>query len=98
MFSRSDKIKGMNAKKTLKPLPVPLPMEYAEKLKIDPSFISHINAGRSHLGLKRAFQLLKMAAKDPRLKGLCILHLRPDFEEYLPYICTPFIISQYGAK
>ena len=98
MFSRSDKIKGMNAKKTLKPLPVPLPMEYAEKLKIDPSFISHINAGRSHLGLKRAFQLLKMAAKDPRLTGLCILHLRPDFEEYLPYICTPFIISQYGAK
>ena len=68
------------------PLPIPIPSDYAVKLGFDQSYVSHVNAGRKHFGILTTFRFLKLAYKDPRVTGLNILHLRPDFENFLPYI------------
>ena len=80
------------------PLPIPIPSDYAVKLGVDQSYVSHVNAGRKHFGILTTFMFLKLAHKDPRVAGLTIIHLRPDFEEFLPYICTPYILSRFGSK
>lgn len=61
----------------LKPLPIPLPIDYAELLRCHPSKISHVNAGRRRLNDDQIEIVLRMIPKDKRLKGLTIFHLRP---------------------
>jgi hypothetical protein len=68
------------------PLPIPIPSDYAVKLGVDQSYVSHVNAGRKHFGILTTFLFLKLSHKDPRVAGLTILHLRPDFEEFIPYL------------
>jgi hypothetical protein len=42
----------------MKPLPVPVPLDYAEALQYHPSNLGHINAGRRKLGPK--WRILKV--------------------------------------
>jgi len=78
------------------PLAIPLPRDLADILGYDPSYISHVNSGSHYFPLKTAVRVLKLAQHDSRLRGLTILHLRPEFKEYLPIICTPYVLSLLG--
>lgn len=71
-----------------KPLPVPIPGDYHELLGLkDASFIYHVNAGRRRFRDDQVHLILEAAASDRRLKGLTILHLRQEIEQFMPYIC-----------
>jgi len=71
-----------------KPLPHPIPLDYAEALQYDPSNISHINAGRRRLTPKwRILKVMASALTDERLRGLSVFDLAPDLKDFLPYIC-----------
>jgi hypothetical protein len=62
-------------------------MDYADKLKVSPSYLSHVNVGRKQMSQKKAIALVKMSRGDPRLKGLKLVHLRPDLEEARSQLC-----------
>ena len=65
----------------LKCLPVSIPSDYADVLKVDPSHISHCNAGRRRFTIPQANKLMEASLTDARLAGLDFLHLRPELED-----------------
>ena len=71
----------------LKPLPVPVPPDYAVFLSVDPSHISHCNAGRRRFNISQAIMLMEAAENDPRLTGICFYHLRPELEKAKKWLC-----------
>ena len=70
-----------------KPIPVPIPLDYADLLEMDPSNISHCNAGRRRFDILRSIMLMEASLTDPRLTGLCFVHLRPELKPALPWLC-----------
>jgi hypothetical protein len=75
--------------KKLKPLPVPIPLDLADEIGVDASFISHVNAGRKRLPIERCNKVMKLSLVDSRLTGIHFLHLRPELEKSQNYICAP---------
>jgi hypothetical protein len=71
----------------MKPIPVPIPLDLAEALEIHPSNLSHVNAGRRRLPIDKCIRLLEIAETDPRLTGLCFIHLRPELKPAVPWLC-----------
>lgn len=71
-----------------KPLPVPIPTDYADVLGCSPSHLIHVNKGRKRFRDDQCHLLMEAAESDRRLKGLTILHLRQEIEQFLPDICT----------
>jgi hypothetical protein len=71
----------------MKPLPIPIPLDYADVLDMDPSNISHCNAGRRRFDIQRSIKLMDASLIDARLAGLCFVHLRPELKPALPYLC-----------
>ena len=65
----------------LKCLPVSIPSDYADVLKVDPSHISHCNAGRRRFTIAQSNKLMEASLIDPRLAGLTFLQLHPELEE-----------------
>ncbi len=77
-----------------KPLPYPIPTNYTKVLKIDLSFISHVNAGMKPLPLSKCLLLLKEAQKDPYWVGVDLVHdlllrLHPELTPILPFLIKP---------
>ncbi len=70
-----------------KPIPVPIPLDLAGALGVHPSNLSHVNAGRRHLSVPKAIQLMGLALTDDRLIGLSYYHLRPEQKAAHPYVC-----------
>jgi hypothetical protein len=66
-------------------LPVQIPLDYAEELGVDASFLTHVNRGRRNLSPANAIKLLGLAANDKRLRGLTIQMLRPEAIAYETY-------------
>jgi hypothetical protein len=79
-------IPGMN------PLKVTIPLEYADALGVDPTHLSHVNAGRRQLSALSAIKLLELAQKegDSRLEGLTIFMLRPEASAYQKFFLKVF--------
>jgi hypothetical protein len=73
-----------------KPLPVPIPLDLANDLKVDPSYLSHINAGRKTVSDPKAREILELSLTDTRMTGLHYLHLRPSMEKSAKWISAPF--------
>lgn len=71
----------------MEPLPIPIPLDYADLLDMDPSNISHCNAGRRRFNIPRTIKLMEASLTDGRLTGLCFVHLRPELKPALPYLC-----------
>jgi len=69
------------------PIPVQIPLDLAEALEVHPSNLSHCNAGRRRLPIVKCIQLMEIALDDPRLTGLCFIHLRPELKPALPWLC-----------
>lgn len=67
----------------LEPLPVPIPLDYAPKLGVSESFLSHVNAGRKVMPWVRAIEVLRLSRRDPRLRELRIWHMRPDYDDVI---------------
>ena len=72
-----------------RPLPIPIPTNYAILLGCDASHIVHVNKGRRSLGDDKVHKILEAAETDPRLKGLTVLHLRQELAQWGPYFCKP---------
>ena len=70
-----------------KPLPVPIPMDLADKLEVTRSFLSHVNAGRKMFSVLKAVEVMKL--EDDRLTGLHFTDLRPDLTLAAKWICVP---------
>lgn len=81
-------MQGMKSKNN--PLPIPIPLDLANALGVDPSYLSHINAGRKTVSDPKAREILKLSLTDSRLNGLHYLHLRPSMEESAEWISAPF--------
>jgi hypothetical protein len=70
-----------------------IPLDYAPKLGVDPSFIYHFNAGRRGFSIDMACKFLDLARDDPRLKALTILDLlsqknQTSLKKAIPHILT----------
>ena len=72
-----------------KPLPVPIPLDLADKLGVTRSFLSHVNVGRKIFSVSKAVTVMKMS--DNRLTGLHFTDLRPDLILAAEWICAPRI-------
>lgn len=70
-------------------LPVRIPLDYAVALGVDKTHLCHVNAGDRQLAEDKCVVLLTLALDDPRLEGLELLHLRPEMEKFIPFICGP---------
>jgi hypothetical protein len=73
----------------MKNLPVPIPLDLADDLKVSRSYLSHINACRKRLSVLMALEVMELALVDDRLTGLHFLHLRPDLKSTREWICQP---------
>lgn len=82
----------------MKPLPIPIPKDLAEVLKVHPSNLSHVNAGRRTLAVAKAIQLMKISLTDERLTGLAYYHLRPEQKPAHPYVCLGCPYKKKGRK
>ena len=67
--------------KSLIPLPIQIPSDYADVLGVDASHIYHANAGRRRFTILQANKLMEASLTDARLTGLDFLHLRPELED-----------------
>jgi len=81
-------MQGMEPKK--KPLPIPIPLDLADALGVDPSYLSHVNAGRKTLSDPKAREVLELSLTDSRLTGIHYLHLRPAMAPSAKWISAPF--------
>ena len=70
-----------------KPLPIPIPSDYAETLGCDPSHLCHVNKGRKRLRDDQCHLLLEAAETDDRLAGLSVLDLRQEMAQWQPHLC-----------
>jgi len=68
-------------------LPVPIPLDYADPLDVDSSFLCHVNAGRKRLSLIKSCRLMELVQGDPRVSGLTLLHLRPELKQARKWLC-----------
>jgi len=64
--------------KTIKPLAIKIPGDYADKLGIHFTTLSKINAGTRKLDPDKACLLLVISKWDERLKGLTFYDLCPE--------------------
>ena len=71
------------------PLPIPIPLDYDVALGVDRTHLCHVNAGDRQLGEDKCVIVLTLALDDPRLKGLTLLHLRPEMEKFIPFLPGP---------
>ena len=67
--------------KSLIPLPIQIPSDYADVLGVDASHIYHANAGRRRFTVPQSNKLMEASLTDPRLAGLTFLQLHPELEE-----------------
>ena len=70
-----------------KPLPVPIPLDLADRLEVTRSFLSHVNAGRKMFSVLKALEVMKLS--DDRLTGIHFTDLRPDLILTAEWICAP---------
>jgi hypothetical protein len=74
----------------MKPLSVPIPLDYADALGVDRTHLAHVNAGRRQLNALSAIKLMDLAEDDPRLKKLTIFMLRPEAMAYHQFFLRGF--------
>jgi hypothetical protein len=86
------------AKPKLKPLPIRIPLDYAEIIGVDRSHISHVNAGRRPLNREHCYTILEASLTDPRLEGLHILHFRPGDIRSKRWLDVPFPTKKRNGK
>ena len=67
--------------KSLIPLPIQIPSDYADVLGVDVSHIYHCNAGRRRFTIPQSNKLMEASLTDTRLAGLDFLHLRPELKD-----------------
>jgi hypothetical protein len=72
-----------------KPLLVPIPLDLADALEVDRSFLSHVNAGRKHLSPPKACKVMEISLTDPRLTGIHYFHLRPHSPDEKKWMRQP---------
>jgi hypothetical protein len=66
----------------MRPLKIPIPLDYAPKLGVHQTFLTHVNHGRRRLNPVTALRLLDLADGDPRVDGLTLQDLRPEAAAY----------------
>lgn len=71
------------------PLPVPVPLDLADKLQVTRSFLSHVNAGRKSFSVLKALEVMELSLSDDRLAGIHLIHLRPDLAKTRKWVCAP---------
>ena len=72
-----------------KPLPIPIPLDLADRLGVSRSFLSHANAGRKSFSVLKAVEVMKLSLSDGRLTGIHFTDLRPDLVLTAEWICAP---------
>lgn len=82
----------------MNPLPIPIPLEYADVLGLDRTHLTHVNRGRRQLSAGSALKLLELAEKDSRLRGLTIFMLRPEAAAYKKFFLKAFKKSTRRLK
>ena len=73
-----------------KPLPIKIPLDYAEVLGVDRTHLSHVNAGRRRLNRDHCYVVLEASLSDERLTGLHFLHLWPGDIRSKRWLDVPF--------
>lgn len=72
-----------------KPLPVPIPLDLADKIRVTRSFLSHVNAGRKRFSVLKALEVMNLSLSDDRLAGIHFIDLRPELILAVEWICAP---------
>lgn len=67
--------------KSFPPLPIRIPLDYANILGCKRSHISHCNAGDRQFTISQSNKLMEASLTDPCLAGLTFLQLHPELEE-----------------